>query len=413
MSSTPPRLQQPVGRGLLVLALALLALHLRAGASSVGPVLREMQVDLGFSSAFSGVLTALPGLGFATVGLVAGALGARIGLSRSLLLAMCAIGFGLLGRAFAGDQWTFVALTALAVAGMAVGNVLAPPFIKAHFARPTPQMTLYIMLLSVSAMLPAVLGGWALSLPGGWRTALGIWGATALLSTIPWAIVVLRERRSAAITSTTALSPETSRPHVQLRMLLRSGTAVALALFFGLQSMSAYVMFGWMAGAYRAGGLDAASAGAWTGLYLGLGIPAGLVMPSVVARVKDLRPAMVVFGATGALGFAALLYAPTTPWLAAVLLGIGSGAFPTAIALITTLTRDHKVTLKVSAFAQSVGYAFAAIGPVLVGLSMEVFGRWEIPLLGLAATSVIMAGAGIRAVSGKIIDDELPHPLSG
>ena len=59
---------------LVVLAVAVVAVNLRPGATSVGPVLAEVQQGLGLSPTMAGVLTALPGLTFAAAGACAAAL---------------------------------------------------------------------------------------------------------------------------------------------------------------------------------------------------------------------------------------------------------------------------------------------------------------------------------------------------
>ncbi|MDO5494457.1 MAG: MFS transporter [bacterium] len=417
-ASPRPSVWRP-GNALLVVALFAMAIQLRPAATSVGPVLAEMKSDLGFGGAFAGVLTALPGFGFAVFGIFAAGVGARIGLSRALTGALGLVAVGLLARAFTSDPLVFLILSLLAIAGMAVGNVLVPPFIKANFGLHTARMTgLYTVALAVGATLPAAIAGWLVTLPGGWRTSLGVWGATAALALVPWVALLWWDRRAERSGSgdpvvDPAVSgevPLVTPPvaSVRLGQLLRSRTAVALAVYFGTQSMHAYVLFGWMAQAYRDGGLGAAEAGLMTAILLGLGIPMGFLMPWVVARVSDLRPVLVALAICGFTGFLGLLYLPTTmPWVWAVLLGISGGSFPTAITLITTRTRDYRVTMQVSAFVQSVGYLVAGLGPLLVGVAIEAFGSWHVPLWALAASTLVLLAAGIMATTGPMVDDDL------
>lgn len=329
------------------------------------------------------------------------------------------MGVGLLGRVFAVEAAGFLALTSLVITGMAVGNVLVPPFIKANFGLHTARMTsVYTVAMAIGATLPALLTGWLVTLPGGWRAALGIWGGTAVLALIPWFAVVVRERRNGRraepVPVPVPVSPAASSSRKNPRRMtdfLRSRTAVALAIFFGTQSMHAYVSFGWLTQAYRDGGLDATSSALMLAILLAFGIPTGLVMPLIVGRVRDLRPVVVTLGLSSFLGFLGILCFPTTlPWLWVVLLGISSAAFPTAIALITVRTRDHRVTMEVSAFVQSTGYLLAAAGPFLVGVTLDVFGTWHVPLLALSASGIVLAIVGVIVVSGPVIDDELGAP---
>lgn len=380
-----------------------MALHLRPGATAVGPVLGELRVELGMDNVLAGVLTGLPGLEFAIFGVLAVAVALRLGLNHALLLALTLTGIGLLARSFAPGPLEFLLPTALALAGMALGNVLVPAFIKRNFPRHTASMTAaYTVLLALGATLPPALAGPLLALPGGWRASVGAWGATALLSALPWAVLALRER-------THGRTGPAVRGHVSLGLLLRSRRAVGLALFFGVQSMQAYVQFGWVAQMYRDGGLDRETAALMISIVSGLGVPLGLLMPIAVARLRNLSGPIVAMGASLAAGYLGLWLAPaTTPWLWAILLGLSGAAFPTAIALITARTRDPHTTTMVSGFTQPFGYVLAAAGPFTVGALHQVTGNWTIPLLALVASSVVMVLAGLVAAAPGYVDDELP-----
>jgi CP family cyanate transporter-like MFS transporter len=185
---------------------------------------------------------------------------------------------------------------------------------------------------------------------------------------------------------------------------------LALGIFFGTQSMQAYVQFGWIAQIYRDGGLAPELAGLMTSIIAALGFPAGLVMPLVVGRVRDLRPVIWAFGLLLAAGYLGVWLLPTTlPWLWAVLLGLSGFAFPTALALVTARTRHPRVTTQLSGFAQSVGYALAAIGPFLVGVLFEVAHSWTLPLLLLIGSAAAMIASGLVAAGpGYVDDDDLP-----
>ncbi|MBF6892400.1 MFS transporter, partial [Acinetobacter baumannii] len=64
---------------MLLVATALVALNLRPGASTVGPVLDEIRDGLGMSGGAAGALTGLPGLCFGVGGALAVGLGRRVG----------------------------------------------------------------------------------------------------------------------------------------------------------------------------------------------------------------------------------------------------------------------------------------------------------------------------------------------
>ena len=106
-------------RTVLVLAgLVLLSFNLRPAAVSVGPVLAEVRRGLGLSGVEAGLLTSLPVLAFAVFGALAPAFARTAGLHRATALSLVSVVLGLGGRAAVHDPATFLALSALALAGM-------------------------------------------------------------------------------------------------------------------------------------------------------------------------------------------------------------------------------------------------------------------------------------------------------
>lgn len=409
MTTQPPahagRPPRGVGIGLLLAATVLISLNLRPGASSVGPVLEELGGELGMAPAVAGLMTALPGLCFGAVGALAVTLAHRVGMSVGIALGTLAVVVGLLARATTGSVPLFLALTALALGGMAVGNVLVPAWIKRHAHDGGVRlMTVYSVGLTLGGAVAAALVAPVSQLaPGGWRTGLGVWGALALAALVPWAVIAWREHGDPG--------DRRAGPPEAALAVYRSPTAVALALLFGLQAMNAYVQFGWLPQIYRDAGLSAGHAGLLGGLIAFLGIFGGLLMPTVIARSRTLAPWMVAFGVLLVAGYAGLLVAPDrVPWLWAVLLGLSGWAFATAIALITARSRDPRVTARLSGFVQPVGYVLAAVGPFAVGFVHEVTQGWTAVLVLLMTSGLAMTLAGLRVSRHVYVDDELALP---
>jgi MFS transporter, CP family, cyanate transporter len=397
-----------VGLGLAVAAVVLVAVNLRPAATSLGPVLAEVSSSLSLSGSLAGILTALPGLMFGVVGLVAVSMGRRAGLSLTVALSLVVVVIGLLLRPWSGSIWVFVPLTALALAGMAVGNVLVPAWIKRHGGRRTVMlMTLYSMFLTVGGSAGSGLAspmaeafGNALSEPAdGWRWSLGFWGVAAVVPMVLWLVVARRTGHDFPGT------PPQDQPD---RNLWTSPTAVFLMVLFAVQSMNAYVQFGWLPQMYRDAGLDANLAGTFTAVVAALGVVGGLVMPTVIDRSRTLAPWMIGFGVLTTAGWLGMLLAPAEGALGwAILLGLGGFAFPTAISMIPARSRSPHVTARLSGFVQPYGYILAAAGPFAVGLVYAAAGNWTLVLVLLACSGVVMAIAGLR-VSGRVfVDDEI------
>ena len=117
-SGTSSRLQ----RGLVILGIVVLAFNLRPAAVSVGPVLGEVSDGLGMTTVETGVLTSLPVLAFAVFGALAPRLARVVGLHRLTLVALLCVVGGLAGRAAVSSVPVFLALSLLALAGMAIGQ---------------------------------------------------------------------------------------------------------------------------------------------------------------------------------------------------------------------------------------------------------------------------------------------------
>ena len=383
---------------LIVVGVVLISINLRPGATSIGPLLEEIGTGLGFSSTTAGVLTALPGFTFAIAGAGAVGLARRIGLSRGITLGVAALVVTLLSRVLTDSALVFVLLSAIGLAGMGLGNVLVPAWIKRHSGDGGVRlMTVYSMGLTVGgASAPLVVAPLAEVAPGEWRGALGLWGLVALVALLPWLIISVRDRVHRRTDS--AVSGR----------LVHSPTALALTALFGMQSMNAYVQFGWLPQIYRDASLPSSSAGALTSIVAGLGVGGGLLMPTVIHRSRDLSAWMVGFGALAIGGYLGLLLAPTTlPWLWAVLLGLSGFAFPTAIALITARTRDSRITAQLSGFVQPVGYLLAGIGPFVVGAIHATTGGWALVLGLLAMSGVGITLFGLRVARPVFVDDEM------
>lgn len=381
-------------------AVAVTALVLRPAATAIGPVLDELTTELNMGPTLAGVLTALPGLCFALMGLLTRRLVAKTGPVGAMVVASAAIIIGTIVRAFVGSWLPFLFFTLCALGGMAIGNVVAPAFIRLAFPSSAARMaTVYTTSLAVGAILPTLFADPLVRI-GGWRLAVGVWAVIAVVAIVLWMLVWRRWGATAPIRRGPA--------RVKASALFRSPTAVALMLFFGLQSTQAYIQFGWLAQIYRSGGVSAGTASLMVALISAGGIPGGLLMPRLVQRPRVLTGAVVLFSSLLAVGYIGLALSPSTmPGLWAVALSISGFCFPTALALIIERTRDPEVTAAVSAFVQPYGYLLAAAGPFLVGFFYEVVGSWPPILWALAAFAVPMCVAGLVSARPKLIDHSL------
>jgi CP family cyanate transporter-like MFS transporter len=181
-----------------------------------------------------------------------------------------------------------------------------------------------------------------------------------------------------------------------------------MALFFGLQSLQAYSIFGWFAKVYRDAGFSPASAGLLLGVITAMSIPLSFLIPSVAARLHNQTVLILALGACYPVGYVGLILAPTRgAWLWAVLVGVAASIFPLVLTLIGLRARTSEGTAALSGFTQSVGYLIAAVGPFGMGVLHDRTGGWTVPLSVLCVLALAQVAAGLTVARPAYIEDAL------
>lgn len=391
MESASPPLWR--GRTLALLGIVLVAANLRTAVTSLSPIFAEIDGDIGVGSVGLGLLGMLPPLCFALFGVFTPRLVRRLRLEPVLLIALAAIVLGHLVRSLAPNFAVLAIGSALCFAGIGIGNVVLPPLVKKYFPDRVGLVTsLYATVLSVSTFLPPLIAV-PVADTAGWHVSLGLWSIIALLAVLPWLALLLRERREARA----VVDPEIEEAPRSDRVLVhRSPIAWAVAAVFATSSLNAYVMFAWLPTIVGdLAGVTPAQGGLLLSLYSAMGVPASLIVPMLVARLRNVAVLVYVASACFVLGYLGLLLAPTTlTWLWVLLAGLGPLLFPLALVLINLRTATHDGAVALSGFVQSVGYTLGALGPLVVSLLHAVTGSWTAPLILLLATGAACAIAG-------------------
>jgi CP family cyanate transporter-like MFS transporter len=364
---------------LVLVGLVLLSFNLRPAAVSIGPVLKEVREAFGMSPATVGLLTSLPVIAFAVFGAMAPAAAGRIGIHRVTALATLAAFAGLLGRAYTHSEAVFLLFSLLALVGMAMANVLLPSLVKLHFPDRIGRVTaIYTTALSIGLTAALVLTVPVSDAFGSWRAGLGMWAGLAVLAAIPWVPLSAKDRHL-----------EPMPRSITYRHVARTPLGLAMALFFGLQSLQAYAVFGWFAQLWRDSGYSATVAGVLAGLLAGTAIPLSLWLPNVLARSADPRRVLFAVIACYPVGYVGLMIAPhALAPLWAVIVGVATVTFPLILTLIGLRARTPEGTAVLSAFTQSTGYLIAAAGPFTIGVLHSTTGGWTVPLVLLLVLSL-------------------------
>ena len=406
---TTTRLPLWAGRSLALVGILLVALSLRTAVAAISPIIAEINHDIPLSSVGIGLIGMLPPIFFALSGLVGPLVSRRLGLEGAIVVSVGLMVLGHSLRAASGSFPMLLVGSAIALLGVGICNVMLPPVVKRYFPDRIGFVTAtYATLMSVSTALPSVLAV-PVSDSLGWRFSLAIWAAVAATALVPWIVLLARHRRDRAA----ALLDENNEPEAPDAALegrlWRSPVAVAIAITFSVSTINAYASFAWLPQII----VDIADVGPGVGgnllaVYSIAGLPASIVAPMLVARLRSPAWLIALGVALFVSGYLGLLFAPgsfTVLWV--IFAGMGPILFPVCLVLINTRTRTHTGSVALSGFAQAVGYTIGAFGPLLVGVLHDATGGWTVPLVFLLVTSLAgLYGAVVLARPG-FVEDQL------
>ncbi|MBW8762736.1 MAG: MFS transporter [Microbacterium sp.] len=416
------------GRALALLGIVLVAFSLRSAVASLSPVIDHVAEEFPISSVVAGLIGAAPPVCFAVFGLLTPLFERRFGLERVAVAAIGLIAAGLVLRSLSVDSTSLLAATTVVFAGVGSGNILMPPLVKKYFPdRLGLMMTVYSTTMAVSTFVPPLVAV-PIADSAGWRVSLGLWGVFAALALIPWVTMLLTDRtgasgaagalvkppfvenpddRDAAEVATGPIVTSPANPKVFGR-LWRLPMAWSIALVFGASSTLAYVSFAWLpAILIDVGGVSAADAGLLLSLFGLMGMPCSLLVPILIVRFHATRPVFFFGIACGLIGLAGLLFVPTVGlplWVA--MFGLAPMLFPLSLVLLSIRSRTPESAVALSGFAQSIGYAVAALFPLLIGVLHEATGSWQVPLLLLVGVLIAVIPAGWIAGRRRTIEED-------
>ena len=388
---------------LLVVAVAAAGFNLRTAITSLPPLFPELQTRLHLSTATLSLLAATPVICFGVVSAFAAWLNRRYGEEAILLVALALLTAGLLLRGAAPEIMLFPG-TALAASAIAILNVLLSSMVKRRWPeRAGLLIGIYLTALSVGAILSSLLSVPLYRISGGSvPLALGVWAVPAALAVLLW-LPQLRYRTVGAVPS--GPSAGTHVPHVPAGpaasriKLYRYALTWQVTAFMGLQSLLYYAALSWLPTIFQDRGTSAVTAGNLLAL-MGVGnLATSLIVPVLAHRSPGQR-ALVVPSLIGtAAGLAGSLWAPlgAAPFWVLVL-GVSQGScLGLAIFFMMARAPDAGVAASLSAFAQSVGYLVASVGPLMVGLLHTATGSWNIPVALLLVLSAGELTVGVLA----------------
>lgn len=391
------------GRAIALLGILLVAANLRTAVAALSPIFAEIRTEFAVSSIGVGLLGMLPPVCFALFGLIAPRFTRRLSLEAVVVIALVVMLAGHLLRAAAGSFAVLAIGSAVTFAGMGVGNVLLPPLVKRYFPDRIGLITsLYATVMSVSTLLPPLIAV-PVADAAGWHVSVGMWALVTVLAILPWLRILISHRPAHPDSD---VEVETAQPAMAGRVW-RSPLAWAMAVLFAVSSLNAYAMFAWLPQIlHDVAGVSPLDAGALLSVYAGMGIPAGLLVPLLAARMRNVAVLIYVAVAFFVVGYLGLILVPgTATWLWVALAGLGPLLFPLCLVLINMRTRTHAGSVALSGFTQGLGYTLGALGPLAVGVLHQLTASWTLALAVLTATALAAAVAGAVAARPHYLED--------
>lgn len=385
-----PQRRSTIGLLILVAGIIFLGMNLRAPITSVGPVVDLIRDNLGISNTMIGVLTTIPLITFGLLSPFAPRLSRRFGMELTLFFVLIFLTIGLILRPLGGMAPLYIG-TLFIGAGIAIANVLMPPFIKMKFPKNIGLLTgVYAISMNITAAFAA-----GLSVPlathtsFGWKTSIGVWAIMGIIAFLFW-IPQLRHREIHR-------KPENTR--TKKPSLLCNKLAWQITIFMGIQSLLFYAVAAWLPVILQERGMTASKAGWMLSTIQFAQLPFTFIMPMIAAKMKNQIPLVWLSAITAILSFLFIMSGQMILVLpAAILLGIGTAtAFSLAMMFFTLRTDDIFQASSLSAMAQSIGYLLAATGPVIFGLVYDLTGGWIWALLFLLIASIVLLLVGLGA----------------
>ncbi|NMF30232.1 CynX/NimT family MFS transporter [Cellulosimicrobium aquatile] len=429
-SSRPPRPSTFRGGidGVLLVAVLLVAVNLRAPLTALPPVVADVAADLDLTAAAAGLLTGIPVLCFAlATPAVAGLLG-RSSLRTAIAVALTLIFAGTVLRsadlAALGAAGTFAGTVLLGL-GITTANLAVPMIAQRDFPGHVATVTgLYTAAINVGTVATTALTA-PLADAVGWRWALASWSVLAVVALVWWLRAVPREAREPrGVSAETAPDPAASQTEARATGDAAAADALAaaaaegvtgtdpttarerhvlatpftwwLCVMFALQSSSFYALTAWLPLVLEdLAGIPRSASGGAASLFQGFAIVGGLAVP-LAARRLSLRQTFVGIAVLWLTLPVGLLVAPGLWAVWASAAGVAQAA---NFVVIFTLVAQRYPTVRrgrqASATVQSVGYCLAAVAPTAAGALQTATGTWTVPVAVVLGALVVMTGIGL------------------
>lgn len=227
----------------------------------------------------------------------------------------------------------------------------------------------------------------------GWQGALAIALILVVLTILIWIPQLKFNKPEPTVKKTKERSP-----------LWKSPVTWAVTGAMGLQSLLFYTTAAWIPEIYISQGLAADRAGWMFSIMQFSQVPMALAVPIIASKMTSQRPLVLMFTAFYLIGFVGVVM-EWTSWgtLDDSIRPSRWGFLCLSMMFFTLRTRTAFEAADLSGFAQSLGYLFAAIGPILFGYLHDLFGGWNIAGWLFVVVAVILFLCSFRASKDEYV----------
>ncbi|WP_421100848.1 CynX/NimT family MFS transporter [Sporosarcina psychrophila] len=353
----------------LVMIIFFVSLNLRPSITSVGPLLDIIQTDLGMSGVTASLLTALPVFCMGLFAILAIKLNKRLGMEKSLFIAMSLIFIATFLRMFVHNSFLLFATALFSGIGIGIAGPLITGFIKKYFPNNHGLMGVYSVSMVIGAAVASSLSVLTYQMMNeSWQHALGFW---SILAVPAFLLLIPLLNKAEKSTDTLPISA----------LFVKNKRVTLFMLFFGCMAAIFYSLTAWLAPIVQSMGFSYAQSGLILTLFTVIQIPISFLIPILVSKTGNRKVWLLVCSFSEIIGILILLL-NYSPWVATVFLGIGAGGlFPLALLLPIQEAKNIEETVSWSAMMQFGGYLLGALGPAFIGLTIDVFDNF-VPALG-------------------------------
>lgn len=361
---------------LLFIGILLIGANLRAPITSVGVALPNIKTDLHLTNWSVSFITIIPLLSFSIISLFASKTSNKLGIERTIFYALVIIFIGTLLRSLPHASWLYVGTILIGV-GIAFGNVLAPAVIKAKFPLRIGIMTgYYTVVMNIVGSISSYTTAPVVKMFN-YNTALVLISIVTLITIIVWSFQLNKKQDTVSSVKNTNIN------------IWKSSISWKITLLMGGQSLIFYSLINWLPEYLSDYGISISLSGMYLAILQIAIIPLTFVTPIWATRMHSQVLLTFITGFIFVIGILTMMFYPQIAIISIILLGIANGlSFGLVNTFFSLKTEESTTAAKLSGMSQSVGYLFAAIGPLLFGSLHDATDSWIPSLLILLITSL-------------------------